>query len=95
VDKDGKVYQALDDSRGGEGDSKKRGHQGSKRMTANSMGNGQETDHDGLYKGSDSKGQSDEEMGQPKQQAARVNGNTFKNYNGKKIISIQNSYQKA
>ena len=31
---------------------------------------------------------------QPKQQP-RVNGNTFKNYNGKKIISIQNSYQKA
>jgi hypothetical protein len=47
-----------------------------------------------MQMGADAKGHIDEQSNQPKQQA-RVNGNTFKNYNGKKIISIQNSYQKA
>lgn len=99
IDKDGKVYQALDDSRNGDIEMKKKGHQGSKRMTANSMNSqgGSESinvDGHGYQKGSEGKGQMDDQSIQPKQQA-RVNGNTFKNYNGKKIISIQNSYQKA
>ena len=98
VDKDGKVYQGLDDSRNGDIELKKKGHKGSQRM-ANTMSSQGATDSinvdaHGYQKGSDGKAQMDDQSHQPKQQA-RVNGNTFKNYNGKKIISIQNSYQKA
>lgn len=92
TDKDGKLYLALDDSRAGDGEGKKKSHQGSKRTTANALNNqanaGSESsalDSHMYQKGAAA--DEDSHSIQPKQQA-RVNGNTFKNYNGKKIISI-------